>query len=67
MKLKFIFNRFKKVANATENTHYNPNLVTRIKCDASRAGLGPALEQRSPTSWHTVRFASRLHNSNEER
>ena len=24
-----------KVANATENTHYNPHLKTRIKCDAS--------------------------------
>ena len=32
-----------KVANATENTHYNPHLETRIKCDASRAGLGAAL------------------------
>ena len=43
------FQSFKnKVANATESTHYNPHLETRIKCDASRAGLGAALEQRSP-------------------
>ena len=56
-----------KVANATENTHYNPHLETRIKCDASRAGLGAALEQRSPTGWHTVAFASRFLSSNEER
>ena len=56
-----------KVANATENTHYNPHLETRIKCDASRAGLGAALEQRSPTGWHTVVFASRFLNSSEER
>ena len=56
-----------KVANATENTYYNPNLETRIKRDASRAGLGAALEQRSPTGWHTVAFASRFLNSNEER
>ena len=56
-----------KAANATENTHYNPHLETRIKCDASRAGLGAALEQRSPTGWHTVAFASRFLNSNEER
>ena len=55
-----------KVANATENTHYNPHLETRIKCDASRAGLGAALEQRSPTGWHTVAFASRFLNSNKE-
>ena len=56
-----------KVANASENTHYKPHLETRIKCDASGAGLGAALEQRSPTSWHTVAFASRFLNSNEER
>ena len=47
-----------KVANATENIRYNPHLETRIKCDASRAGLGVALEQRSPTGWHTVAFAN---------
>ena len=41
-------------------------METRIKCDASRAGLGAALEQRSPTGWHTVAFASRFLNSTEE-
>ena len=56
-----------KVANATENTPYNPHLEKRIKWDASRAGLGAALEQRSTTGWHTVAFASRFLNSNEER
>ena len=42
-------------------------MQTRIKCDASRAGLGAALEQRSPTIWHKVVFASRFLNSNQER
>ena len=42
-------------------------METRIKCDASRAGLGAALEQRSPTIWHTDAFASRFLNSNEKR
>ena len=56
-----------KVANATENTHYNPHLETRIKCDASRAGLGAALEQRMPTGWNTVAFASLFLIPNEER
>ena len=55
--MKLIFKQLKKVANATENTHYNPHLP----------GLGAALEQRSPTGWHTVAFASRFLNSNEER
>ena len=56
-----------KFANATENTHYNPHLETRIKCDASRAGLGAALEQCSPIGWNTVAFTSRFLNPNEER
>ena len=51
-----------KNSNVTENTHYNPHLETWIKCGASRAGLGAALEQRSPTGWHTVAFASRFLN-----
>ena len=56
-----------KVEIATENTHYNPHLETRIKSEAYRAGLGAALEQLSPTGWHTVAFASRFLNSKEER
>ena len=55
-----------KLANATKNTHHNQHLETRIKCDASRAGLGAALKQRAPTGGHTVAFASRFLNSNEE-
>ena len=34
-----------RIANHTENIHYNPKLETRIKCDASDSGLGAALEQ----------------------
>ena len=56
-----------KVANVTENTHYNLHLETRIKCDASRAGLRAALALRSPTGWHTVASGFRFLNSNEER
>ena len=28
-----------RIANATANCHYNPQLETRVKCDASRSGL----------------------------
>ena len=42
-------------------------METRIKCDASRAGLGAALEQRSPIGWNTVAFASLILNQNKER
>ena len=34
-----------KIAEKTKNKHFNPDLETRIKCDASRKGLGFALEQ----------------------
>ena len=56
-----------KIAETTENKHFNPELETRIKCDASRKGLGCALEQRTPNGWHTVAFASRFLNSVEDR
>ena len=34
-----------KIVETTENKHFNPDLETRIKSDASRKGLGCALEQ----------------------
>ena len=65
---------FQKVMDYTlvgfNNTHCFLDeiiIVSQIKCDASRAGLGAALKQRSPTRWHTFAFASRFLNSNEER
>ena len=54
------------IANATENTHFNPTLETRIKCDASRQGLGAALEQLDCDGWKTAAFASRFLNITEE-
>ena len=42
------------IANATENTHFNPTLETRIKSDASRQGLGAALEQWDCDGWKMV-------------
>ena len=56
-----------KIAETTENKHFNPDLETRIKCDASRRGLGCALEQRTPNDWHIVALASRFLNSVEDR
>ena len=56
-----------RIANHTENIHYNPQLETRIKCDASRSGLGAALEQLTVNGWKPISFASRFLNSNEER
>ena len=56
-----------KIAETTENKHFNPDLETCIKCDASRKGFGCALEQRRPNGWQTVAFASRFLNSVEDR
>ena len=56
-----------EIAETTENEHFSPDLETRIKCDASRKGLGCALEQRTPNGWHTVAFLSRFLNSVEDR
>ena len=62
------FNAIKtRIANHTEKIHYNPQLETRIKCDASRSGLGAALEQLTVNGWKPISFASRFLNSNEER
>ena len=55
-----------RIANATENSHYNPQLETRVKCDASRSGLGAALEQLTVDGWEPIAFASRFLNSCEE-
>ena len=35
----------KDICNAVTNHHFNLNFNTRIKCDASRLGLGASLEQ----------------------
>ena len=62
------FNEIKdRIANATANSHYNPQLETRIKCDALRSGLRTALEQLTVDRWKPIAFASRFLNSCEER
>ena len=62
------FNEIKdRIANATANSHYNPQLETRTKCDASRSGLGTALEQLRVEGWKPIAFASRFLNSCDER
>ena len=60
------FNLIKeKIANSTENSRYNPKFDVRVKCDASRSGLGAALEPNTPEGWKPIAFASRFLNSTE--
>ena len=56
-----------RIENATANSHYNPQLETRVNCDASRSGLGAALEQLTVDGWKPIAFRSRFLNSCEER
>ena len=61
------FNEIKnRIANATAISHYNPQLETRVKCDASRSGLGAALEQLTVDGWKPITFMSRFLISCEE-
>ena len=53
--------------NATANSHYNPHLETPVKCDASRSGLGAALEQLTVDVWKPIAFTSRFLSSCKER
>ena len=62
------FNEIKHdIANFTENAHYNPNLPTRVRCDASIEGLGAALEQQTSLGWKPIAFASRFLNNCESK
>ena len=45
-----------RIANASEKGHYNPQLETRVKCDASRSGLGAALELLTFDGWKPIAF-----------
>ena len=55
-----------KVAQITQNYHYNPKNETRLKCDASKMGLGACLEQKlADGTWVPISFASRQSNPQE--
>ena len=55
------------VKNITENRHFVSDRDTRIVCDASREGIGAALEQNTPDGWATIAYASRFLNSCEQK
>ena len=62
---------FKNIKNAIQNIkeqkHFNINNETRVKCDASKEGLGACLEQKENNNWHPIAYASRFLNKNEQR
>ena len=55
------------IANITKMFHYDQNRKTRVKCDASRCGLGAALEQEVESDvWVAIALASRFLNDQEK-
>ena len=55
------------VKNITENRHFVSDREIRIICDASRKGIGTALEQDTPEGWAIIAYASRFLNSCEQK
>ena len=49
-----------EIAESTENKHFKQNLETRRNCEASRKGLGIALEQRTPGGCIRLAFSNIL-------
>ena len=56
-----------QIAKIVENKHFDVDKETRVKCDASKLGLGATLEQKTDNIWHTIAFASRFLNTVEQR
>ena len=63
------FNRIKEqIKKITENKHFDTK-QTRVRCDASKKGLGACLEQEQKccNTWETKAFDSRFLNNLESR
>ena len=52
-----------QIAKIVENKHFDVDKETRVKCDASKLGLGATLEQKTDNIWHKIAFASRFLNT----
>ena len=56
-----------QIQSINENKHFDTNKQTRVRCDASKKGLGACLEQKHENIWKPVAYASRFLNKLEER
>ena len=62
------FNKIKKaITQIIENKHFNIKKPTRVRCDASKNGLGACLGQYLNNNWHPIAYASRFLNCNEQK
>ena len=57
----------KQISKIIENKNFDVDKETRVKCDASKLGLGATLEQKTNNIWQTIAFASRFLNPVEQR
>ena len=62
---------FHQIKNAIiqiiENKLFDTNRTTRVRCDASKEGLGARLEQKYDNGWHPIAYASRFLINNEQK
>ena len=62
------FNEIKlQIQNIPKNKHFDTEKQTRVRCDASKKGLGACLEQKYGNNWEPVAYASRFLNNQEQR
>ena len=62
------FNAIKdKIKQITENKHFDTSKETRVRCDASKKGLGACLERKFGHIWKPIAFASRFLSNLESR
>ena len=58
------FHKIKQaIKTIVEQKHFDINCQTRIKCDASKEGLGACLEQRQNNIWQPIAYVSRYWHS----
>ena len=56
-----------QIKKITENKHFDTTKQTRVRCDASKKGLGACLERNCGNTWELIAFASRFLNNLESR
>ena len=62
------FNKIKTaITHIIENKHFDTTKPTRVRCDASKNGLGECLEQYLNNNWYPIAYASRFLNNNEQK
>ena len=50
-----------------ENKHFDTNRLKRVRCNASKEGLGACLIQKYENYWNPIVHASRFLNTNEQK